>query len=262
MRNLAVISSLVLSTLALGCADRSSTATSPSERLGKAASPIFNGQPDPGHDAVVYVDLGNASCSGTILANCNGTGYVLTAAHCVSPAEVGVGARVVEIANRGSKALGGKLTFMLASLRALARWRDVPVRSRFPLSRLLWAPAVAASYLVDLYTLRSYRKTEFAREILAAGLSTRFSEIAVDNIWTTSVIGYAVLAIDLGDANAAAQLLPLIEPFASEVAFNGVTSQGPIAAYAGKLASLLGQHEAAEQHLLAALDIANAFGWV
>ncbi|MGZ3406765.1 MAG: hypothetical protein ACXVAN_10015 [Polyangia bacterium] len=30
-----------------------------------------------------------------------------------------------------------------------------------------WAPAVAASYLVDLYTLRSYRKAEFAREILA-----------------------------------------------------------------------------------------------
>jgi hypothetical protein len=30
-----------------------------------------------------------------------------------------------------------------------------------------WAPGAAASYLVDLYTLRSYRKTEFAREILA-----------------------------------------------------------------------------------------------
>ncbi len=30
-----------------------------------------------------------------------------------------------------------------------------------------WAPSVGASYLVDLYTLRSYRKAEFAREILA-----------------------------------------------------------------------------------------------
>lgn len=30
-----------------------------------------------------------------------------------------------------------------------------------------WAPGVGASYLVDLYTLRSYRKTEFARQILA-----------------------------------------------------------------------------------------------
>lgn len=30
-----------------------------------------------------------------------------------------------------------------------------------------WAPGAGASYLVDLYTLRSYRKAEFAREILA-----------------------------------------------------------------------------------------------
>jgi tetratricopeptide (TPR) repeat protein len=96
---------------------------------------------------------------------------------------------------------------------------------------------------------------------LGQALSTRFSEIAVDNVWMTSVIGYAVLAIELEDADAATHLLPLIEPFAAEVAYNGVTSQGPVAAYAGKLASLLGQHEVAEQYLRSALDIAEAFGW-
>ena len=53
----------------------------------------------------------------------------------------------------------------------------------------------------------------------------------------------------------------MIEPFAEEVAFNGATSQGPVAAYAGKLATLLGQHEVAEQYLLAALETAAAFGW-
>jgi hypothetical protein len=40
-----------------------------------------------------------------------------------------------------------------------------------------------------------------------------------------------------------------------------VTSQGPIAAYVGKLESLLGRHDDAEEHLRAALDIAEAFGW-
>jgi DNA-binding SARP family transcriptional activator/tetratricopeptide (TPR) repeat protein len=100
-----------------------------------------------------------------------------------------------------------------------------------------------------------------ARDILAEGLATRFSEIAADNVWMTSVIGYAVLAIELDDAEAAAHLLPIIEPFAADVAFNGATSQGPVAAYAGKLASLLGEHEVAEEHLLAALDTATAFGW-
>ncbi|MDQ1455768.1 MAG: hypothetical protein QOH28_1388 [Actinomycetota bacterium] len=104
-------------------------------------------------------------------------------------------------------------------------------------------------------------RDDVARDILSEGLSTRFSEISVDNVWITSVIGYAVLAIDLGDAEAAAHLLPLIEPFATEVAFNGATSQGPVAAYAGKLASLLGKHEVAEEYLLAALDTATAFGW-
>jgi hypothetical protein len=77
----------------------------------------------------------------------------------------------------------------------------------------------------------------------------------------TSIIGYAVLAIELGDAQAAAYLRPIIEPFADEVAFNGVTSQGPVAAYAGRLASLLGEHDVAEEYLLGALDTATAFGW-
>jgi DNA-binding SARP family transcriptional activator len=102
---------------------------------------------------------------------------------------------------------------------------------------------------------------DVARDILGEGLSTRFSEISADNVWMTSVIGYAVLAIELDDAEAAAHLLPIIEPFAADVAFNGVTSQGPVAAYAGKLASLLGEHEVAEEYMLAALDTATAFGW-
>jgi tetratricopeptide (TPR) repeat protein len=104
-------------------------------------------------------------------------------------------------------------------------------------------------------------REEVARGMLGEGMSTRFSEISVDNVWMTSVIGYAVLAIELGDAEAAAYLLPLIEPFAGDVAFNGATSQGPVAAYVGKLASLLGEHEVAEEHLLDALGTATAFGW-
>ena len=49
----------------------------------------------------------------------------------INVGEVGVGARVVEIANASSKVLGGKLTFMLASLRALIGWHDLPVRASF-----------------------------------------------------------------------------------------------------------------------------------
>jgi DNA-binding SARP family transcriptional activator/tetratricopeptide (TPR) repeat protein len=104
-------------------------------------------------------------------------------------------------------------------------------------------------------------RTSVARDILSEGLATRFGEIPVDNFWMTSVIGHSILAIELDDAEAAALLLPIIEPFAAEVAFNGVTSQGPIAAYVGKLSSLIGEHDVAEEYLRSALETATVFGW-
>jgi DNA-binding SARP family transcriptional activator/tetratricopeptide (TPR) repeat protein len=104
-------------------------------------------------------------------------------------------------------------------------------------------------------------RDQTAHEILNDGMASGFAELPVDNFWTTCTIAYAILAIELDRADAAVQLLPLLEPFAHDVAFNGVTSQGPIAAYVGKLESLLGRHDDAEEHLRAALDIAEAFGW-
>ncbi len=104
-------------------------------------------------------------------------------------------------------------------------------------------------------------REEPAREILDDGIANGFAALPVDNLWTTCVIGYAILAIELDRADAAAQLVPLLEPHANDVAFNGVSSQGPIAAYVGKLESLLGRHDDAEEQLRAALDIAEAFGW-
>ncbi len=77
----------------------------------------------------------------------------------------------------------------------------------------------------------------------------------------TSVIGYVIIAIEIDDRDAAAELLPVIEPYTGEISFNGVTSQGPVAAYAGKLASLLGRHDEAEDYLRAALATSTAFGW-
>ena len=53
------------------------------------------------------------------------------ARHFINVGEVGVGVRVVDLANSSSKILGGKLTFMLASMRALIGWRDLEVRASF-----------------------------------------------------------------------------------------------------------------------------------
>jgi hypothetical protein len=53
---------------------------------------------------------------------------------------------------------------------ARAVFEQLLTRRLFPRERaddLGWSPGAGAAYLVDLYTLRSYRKAEFAREILA-----------------------------------------------------------------------------------------------
>jgi YegS/Rv2252/BmrU family lipid kinase len=49
----------------------------------------------------------------------------------INVGEVGVGAEVVKLANESKKVFGGKFTFMLASLRALADWRDLRLRISF-----------------------------------------------------------------------------------------------------------------------------------
>ena len=104
-------------------------------------------------------------------------------------------------------------------------------------------------------------REDAARAILAETQAVGFSDIPRDMFWMTSVVGCAVLAVELQDADAAAAIFPVLEPFAAEVACNGGTSQGPIAAYLGKLASLLGQHDRADDYLHAALNTATAFGW-
>ncbi len=102
---------------------------------------------------------------------------------------------------------------------------------------------------------------ETARAILAETQTVGFSDIPRDMFWMTSVVGCAVLAVELEDVEAAAALFSILEPFAAEVAFNGASSQGPVAAYVGKLASLLGRHDLADTYLMAALEIAGGFGW-
>lgn len=48
----------------------------------------------------------------------------------VNVASIGISAMVCNLANRGSKWLGGRLTFLGAALRATARYENVPIRVR------------------------------------------------------------------------------------------------------------------------------------
>jgi hypothetical protein len=122
-------------------------------------------------------------------------------------------------------------------------------------------PSVTSFRLAHAIACLSADRADEARAALQEGAEAQFSRIPVDWMWITAVIGYAVLTVELLDVEAAAQLYPMLEPFADEVAFSGVSSQGPISAYLGKLASVLGRHDDADAHLHHALDIADGFGW-
>ncbi len=104
-------------------------------------------------------------------------------------------------------------------------------------------------------------RPEVAADLLHAAMRGEIEPTADDFVRSTELIGFAVLALELEDVEAAEWLHPQVVPLAEEVSFNSVTSQGPIAAYAGKLASLLGDTAQAERFLLDALTTTEAFGW-
>ena len=98
---------------------------------------------------------------------------------------------------------------------------------------------------------------QVASELLGEAAADGFRNVPPDLMWLTSMLGYATLAIELEDLDAAARLLAIIEPYAGQVA----TNLGPAAAYAGRLASLLGRHDVADRHLNTAFEIVDAFDW-
>ncbi len=104
-------------------------------------------------------------------------------------------------------------------------------------------------------------RDDVAAHLLSEGVNDGFEAVPQNILWLTSIVGYAVLAIELADRHAASMLYPLLEPYAEQVAFNGVTSQGPVSAYVGKMASMLGRHDEADHHLRAAMRMAESFGW-
>jgi DNA-binding SARP family transcriptional activator/tetratricopeptide (TPR) repeat protein len=116
---------------------------------------------------------------------------------------------------------------------------------------------------------------EVARALVSVGLGDRVGPRAVlrdavarglrtlphNLVRSTVLLGYAALAVELEDHDAADALLPEVAELEETVSFNGVTGQGPVAAYTGMLLSLLGRHAEAEANLLAALATADEFGW-
>jgi DNA-binding SARP family transcriptional activator/tetratricopeptide (TPR) repeat protein len=122
-------------------------------------------------------------------------------------------------------------------------------------------PGIFTARLAYAIVCSADGRVDEARTTLEEALATGLAMIPNDNLRTTNLVACAILAIELEHLDAARVLLPLLEPLSPEVSFNGAGSQGPIAAYSGKLASLLGQHDLADERLHEALRITELFGW-
>lgn len=122
-------------------------------------------------------------------------------------------------------------------------------------------PGVRPFEVAQAITLAATGHTDMPRQLLQDAAEFAFADVPHDYLWMTTIIGYAVLAIELEHTTSAEPLFELLEPFADQVAFAGASSQGHIGAYVGKLASLLGRHDVADAHLVRSLEVASSFGW-
>ena len=82
MRRLALLVPLLSTTVLIACSDEAPPAQGGA--LGEVSDSIINGTPDTTHQAVVFVDMGNYACSGTIIAVNGNYAYVLTAARVIA----------------------------------------------------------------------------------------------------------------------------------------------------------------------------------
>jgi DNA-binding SARP family transcriptional activator len=80
-----------------------------------------------------------------------------------------------------------------------------------------------------------------------------------DDVWLTGMVGYSEVAVHCGDERCARDLLPLLEPWVSQLSYSDATSEGPVSHYVGALHSLLGDHDRAVELLTAAVDVTTRY---
>jgi tetratricopeptide (TPR) repeat protein len=93
---------------------------------------------------------------------------------------------------------------------------------------------------------------------LEAAAAGDFGAFPRDGEWLSAMGMLSEAAAAVGDADRAARLLELIEPFSDRnvMAGRGAASFGPAARYCGLLAAAIGRHDEAERHFAAAEELA------
>jgi len=95
---------------------------------------------------------------------------------------------------------------------------------------------------------------EEARPMVELALEQRF-EMPRDQVWLSAVAIWAEAAADAGVRAAAPRLYELLEPYADLVVWAGGIAYGSAAYYLARLADLLGDHAAADNHFSRSIEV-------
>ena len=98
-----------------------------------------------------------------------------------------------------------------------------------------------------------------ARELLCAAAADGFATVPYDQVWTTTLVLWTEVATPLDAVQTASVLVDLLRPYVELVAFNGVSTFGPIADYVGMLETILGNYDQAEASFDQAMVIHQRF---
>ena len=93
-----------------------------------------------------------------------------------------------------------------------------------------------------------------ARDLFDEAATTSFC-LPEDIAWSTGIVRYARVAIDLEIRDHAGTLLDLLAPFHDQMPHNSITSTEPVAMYLGGLTALLGRYDDAEEYFAQAAEL-------
>ena len=121
-------------------------------------------------------------------------------------------------------------------------------------------PAIAA-WRAGLALVLCYLDREVeAAKILEQAAGDRFEHIATDTATLTALALYADAAVQTDSSGPAAILYELIEPWADQIIWNGLTGYGHARMWLGLLAGVMEDQEQADQHLAFACDFQETHG--
>jgi class 3 adenylate cyclase/tetratricopeptide (TPR) repeat protein len=114
-------------------------------------------------------------------------------------------------------------------------------------------PAALAVFLVEANLL------DEAQLLFDAAKEVDF-QLRVNNVWSTSIAAWGAVAEQLGDRDAAENLRDQLTPFAGQIIGNRGFTGWSVSGVLGRLESLLGNVDAAEEHFAAAEALVDRIG--